>query len=856
MRLSETLIQDLRYAVRMLTRNAGFTGVTVMALALGIGVNTATFTAYKAMIARPLDARDPGRMANLAVMLHSGSTNAFFSYADYEAYRDQCRSFTGGVIAQGIPQLLTLSGVGGRRGAAGGSLIEGLGVLPTRTNAEIASTLIVSENYFSVLGARAIAGRTFESMSRAELADSPSVLISENYWQKRFDGDPTVLGKSIRLNGAAFTIAGITPRDFVGTFVAAPDFWLPLSLEPLVHRDNSWLHDRENECCRLFARLAPGIGMEQAQAEMAVVANRLRRLHDPQSELGEPVAALVSPGSPLPHKLYGGVKYAIALIMAAVGMVLVIACANVASLQLARATSRQSELAMRLSLGASRGRVMRQLLTESALLGLIAGAIALVFSWALLQVAVTIAASAFPAEYGTFIFHVTPDLEIFSYVVVISVAAGFLFGLAPAIEGSRAALPSIVRTSSGSSSVRSRRLRDFLIATQVAVSLALLIAGSMLIRSSMNSLDLETGYDSKHVISLSLQFPQGPEYSKERKSALVREIRARLASLAGVAAVTSAQPPAAGVRTAAVMAVGGTAAESQKKRTNLYYTDVEANYFETAGVRLRLGRGFPLQGERAEAFVILSESAAKELWPGENPIGRRIRIKKDVELHRESEVLPDGPAYEVIGIARDTRGVMPDGSDSEQIYMPIPQERLAEYPILIRTKSDPRQVVSALGPVIASIDPDLVASAITLERMLRETEAFIGAAIAAAVASTVGLLGLVLALMGIYGTVSYMVARRTREVGIRMAIGAQKGDILKLMLRESMRPVLAGLAVGMVLAAGASRLLRGVLYGLHTVDGISFAGVSLLFLVIALAAAYPPSRRATRADPMVALRYE
>ncbi len=288
----------------------------------------------------------------------------------------------------------------------------------------------------------------------------------------------------------------------------------------------------------------------------------------------------------------------------------------------------------------------------------------------------------------------------------------------------------------------------------------------------------------------------------------------------------------------------------------LYYTYVQPNYFETLSIPVVLGRGFQLHGQ-PEHSVILSESAAKQLWPGENPIGRSLRLgATDERLHTLSELSADGPAYQVAGVARDTRGVEFDGSDSSQVYLPLPEDRLQGEPILIRTRSDPAPVMRAMNSVISSVDPDLVANYSTLDEMLRRSAPFITSTLAAAIASSVGSAGLLLVLMGIYGTVSYIVLLRTREVGIRIAVGAQKQDILRLILGESTRPVIAGLAAGMLLAIGASYLLRGVLYGMGSVDGVSFVGVSLLFLAVALLAAYPPSRRAMRVDPMVALRYE
>ena len=856
--LIENLLQDLRYGGRMLFRNAAFTAVSVFALALGIGINTAAFTAYKALVKRPLDARNPGQMVNLALTLQSDANASQFSYPDYEAYRDQLHCFSGLIASS--HDLLTLTQAGGvisGRSAAAGSLMGRLGLLPPGAkNAESADTLIISENYFSVLGVATLRGTTFESIGARELAASPVVLISENYWQRRFASDPAVLGKMIRLNGAPFTIIGVTPHDFVGTSMGAPDFWLPLGLEPLVHPDADPLHDREGLHLRLFGRLAPGVSMEQAQAETNLVASRLRALHNPNSEWSRLATALITPGSPLPGKMAPGLKFTILLIMVAVGMVLVIACANVASLQLARATARQNELSTRLSMGASRGRLVQQLLTESALQGLFAGMIALPSTWAILKLGTNWLTQAVPVELGTMVLHVAPDLGIFAYALAISVFAGLLFGLAPALESSRSALFSAVRGKAGSAPVRSRRLRELLIAAQVAVCLVLMISGSMLIRSSLHTLGMPTGYDGKQVVDLDFRFPEGSKYTVEQKLAIVRELRTRVAAVPGVVAITSARAPDDYKVRGAAVSLNGENPTSKNKEGTLYYTWVQPNYFGTLGVAMLLGQRFADDTPNAEHSVVLSESAARQLWPGQNPIGRSLRLGTGQQFHNKGELLPDGPTWRVIGVANDTRGVELDGSDAAQVYLPMPENRVQDYPILLRTQSDPTIVSRAIDDVVASVGADLIVSTATLEEMLRQTPPFLGAWFAALVACTVGLFGLVLAAMGIYGTISYMVVLRTREVGIRIAIGAQRGDIRGLMVRDSTRPVLAGLGAGMLLAVGASYLLRAVLYGVHLVDGVSFLGASLLFLTIALLATLPASRRATRVDPMVALRYE
>jgi predicted permease len=584
---------------------------------------------------------------------------------------------------------------------------------------------------------------------------------------------------------------------------------------------------------------------------MTVVANRLRTLNDPHSELFKPVTALVWPGSPfpLPLKDYHGLMLTVILVMLAAAMLLIVACANVGSLQLARARSREHEMLTRLSLGASRGRIVRQLLTESALLGLMAGCVGLALAWAFLHTAIAVHAQLVPAEFSSLVFNVNPDPEIFAYVFATSLVAGILFGTAPAVETSRFAIASGDR--SGTASFRTRAIQNLLVTAQVALSLALMIAASMLIRSANRSLHMETGYDAKHVIDIDLQFPESSRLTPARKLDEVGQLRSRLTAIPDVAAVTtSAHAPAdLGFRTAATGLDHG-------KSSLLHYTYVQRNYFATLGIPILFGNGFPSEAASGRS-VILSESAAERIWPGQNPIGRSLRLGQlDEHSHAANELVPDSGAWQVIGVARDTRGAEFDGSDSAQVYLPLSDAQIANRPILIRTHSDPAPVLKKIDALVSSVDAQITANSSTLNEMLRRSAPFITATLAAAIASSVGLLGLLLALMGIYGTVNYIVVLRTREVGIRMAIGAQKRDVLWLILRESTRPVLAGLVVGMLFGGGCSYLLRGVLYGLKTVDTISFIGMATLFLLIALLAAYPPSRRATRIDPIVALRYE
>lgn len=853
MLLPETILHDLHYGFRMLSRNKGATAVTVLALSLGIGVNTAVFTGYKSMVARPVDARAPAELVNIALKRETGAPQFSFSYPDYEAFRDSLHSFNGLIAYR--PEQLTFSEFADGRKAPrtppSGSALGRLGMLRSSIGAaQFATVCVVSENYFSVLGVKMLQGRGFESISLAELASNPPILISENYWQRRFGGDRKIVGKTVYLNGAALTISGITPHDFAGTGIGAPAFWMPISAEPLVHAHSQWLRDRENQPYRLFGRLASGVSMSQTQAGLNQIAERLRSLHDPRSEWAKPGTVLVWPGSPfpLPMKEYGGLTLSIALIMAAAAMVLVVACANVGSMQLARGRSRENELRTRMALGASRVRVIRQLVTESALVGVLAGGAALLFTWAFLKFAVIMVANAIPGEYGGLVFDVAPDLEIFAFVSVVSLIAGMLSGFAPALESSRSRLISSV--GGGTAPVRSRRLQDALVASQVALSMVLMVAASMAIRSSIRSVAIDTGYESKHVLALDVQFPETLKYTAAQRRPLIDELRARLITLPGIVAVSHARPPVdSGFRTAAA-----TLDDARNSQTILHYSYVQPNFFETLGIPLTLGSGL---SEQAERSVIVSESAARMLWPGQSPIGRGLRLgPTDERSHNLSDLVANGPAYQVVGVARDTRAAEFRATDSKRIYLPMPSDKTHLYPILVRTRIEPAQVISGLDPVLSSIDPNMVASCASLDEMLRQSAPVFIASLAALIASTIGLFGLLLALMGIYGTVSYIVVLRTREVGIRMAIGAQKRNVLGLILGESARPVCAGLIAGALLAAAASHFARGLLYGLTGVDGISLAGVSLLFLIIGLLASYPPARRAMHVDPLVALRYE
>jgi predicted permease len=849
--LPETVWQDLRFAARMLLKHASFTAIAIVALGLGIGVNTAIFTVYRAFLLRGIDAKDNGQMVNIIPL---------FSYPDFEAYRDRNHVFSGLVAAKGDEVALT--GVGGAvnvGGSMGGALARAFGFrLPSLMagGAEYVTVSLVSDNYFSVLGVGAARGRVFAPEKPGGDKEAPIALISWNYWQRRFDSDPQLVGKRIKMNGAVFTIIGITPSDFMGTNINVPDFWLPLREQPVLHAGTTMLRDREDICCRVYGRLQRGITVSIAQAEMNILAEQLRFLHAPHSERNKSITVQVFPGTPFGREMDSGLNLAVALIMCAVGMVLLVACANLASLQLARSAARQKEMGVRLSLGAKRGRLIRQLLTESALLGLISGAVSLLMTLCVLHLLVVEISATLPAEWGALALHVTPDMQIFGFVFAISLLAGVIFGLMPALVSSKPNLISALKEEGGLTVLAPSkgRSREVLIAIQVTVSLVLMIAGGILIRSSVRVLELKTGYETKHVLALDVYFPDGFGYTPDRQTREILQLRAQVLALPGVRNVTIGRPPnGGGFRSATVVLKGSRPGNPNTQRT-LYYTYVQDNYFETLDIPISSGRGFnPGQGE---PVAILSRSAAEGLWPGKNPIGESLVLDASNQPHWGNELIPQGTSYRVIGTVRDSRGVLLDGSDSSKIYLMLPSARLDDRPLLIRTEGDPRLLVNQISGLTRDLDPNLVAYSETLDDMLTQSPQFVISRLSAMFASMLGALGLLLASVGIYGTVSYAVVRRTREVGIRMALGARKRDVIGMILRETTRPVLAGLAFGLIGATIATHLMRALLFGVSTFDAVSFAGVSILFFLIAMLAAYVPARRAARVHPIVALRYE
>jgi macrolide transport system ATP-binding/permease protein len=852
------LWQDLRYGVRMLAKNPSFTIVAVLTLAVGIGVNTAIFTAFNAMILRPIQAPEPSRL----VQIGASVGNEFFSYLDYIYYRDSNRVFSGAIAitfeavsmtgAPAPPSVRT----GGIARVAGFDFPQPL----TSSGSEHVLSAVVSGNYFKVLKVDAAVGRTFLPEEDA-IGAQPVVMLSDNFWERRFARDQSLLGRSLMLNGVAFTVIGITPHDFLGTAENVPDAWVPLAAEAQLAPDSGLLRDRGAVCCRMYARLLPGVERVQAEAQMNTLAARLRQMFPETSGRMQSRAPrlVLTRASPFGEADAGAIAVLV-LVLAAVSLVLLIACANVASLLLARSAARQKEIAIRLAIGASRGRLVRQLLTESALMSMVAGGIGLAMAWWSLRFLLVQVAASLPASWGTIAIHVAPDQRVFAYLLLLALGATAAFGLAPALEASKPNLTSALKEEGAAfgGRLRKSRLRDVLVGMQVAVSLVLLIAAGLMARGSLRAFTIDLGFDYRNVVSFYVGVAKGKQYEPAKMAEVRRRLMERIEGLPGVtsAAVASRVPLAGGNRSMPVNLDGRSVTDDNAPEA--YYTLVTPAYFDTLGIPILRGRNFTTQELRDRANfdgapVIVSEATAHKFWPGQEPIGKRMAFDSGRGgLPFPGEVHPRSASSVVIGVAKDVRSLRVEEIDESCVYLPA---LWGGIPIL-RTRGDPKPAIAALRGELPLVDGNLEALVEDYRTAFTNQAAFVLSRIGAIGSTILGILGLLMAAVGIYGMVGFAVSQRTHEVGIRMALGAHANEVLALVLRESMRPVMIGIAAGLVAAAALSRVLVSLLFGLSTFDPITFAGVATFLLAVALVAGYMPARRATKVDPMEALRYE
>jgi predicted permease len=846
-----TLWQDMRYGARTLLKKPGFTLIAVLTLALGIGVNTALFTVFDAFVLKPLPLKDPDSIVKIYGRMPDGNRYRLFSYLDYLDYRDRNHVFDG---------LVAFNKVAGTFGEKPAGPMDDSFIVASH---EYIFGQIVSGNYFSVLGAEMALGRAFLPEEDHEPGTHPVMVLSYGFWQRRLNADPNIVGKTIKLTGQQYTIVGVTTREFIGTEPDAPQFWVPLMMRDQTHQAGSWNHkrwltERNADSFSLTGRLKPGVSRQQAQAEMNVIAEQLARSYpDRNRKMG----VSLSGGATFVEIDEGFAPLIVPLFMA-VGLILLMACANVANLLLARAATRGSEIAVRLALGASRWRVIRQLLTESVLISALGGAAGLLMAIWTLDALYPLVMSRLPvprALIESFALNLDPDYRIFGFALLASLIAGVAAGLAPALQSSRPNLASALKDegSTFGQHLSQSRLRNALVVIQVAVCLTLLVGAGLLVRNLQKVRTIDTGLETAKVFTISAGL-QTPQKNVVREAELRRQLAAHLRGLPGVKAVSLAtrQPLTGRPNRTRVTLPGQSQQDDQPLQAN--YNLVSPEYFDTLGIRLTRGRFFTEEEMRANVpVVVVSESTARRFWPNEDAIGKRIGIAS-TPLAGANESGANLPQFEVIGVTRDTRSGWVWEKDETFIYAPwYESSQSVERPnayILVRTEGDTRQVMAAVRGEAEAIDPNLFV-------MLRRVSESLATQMApfealAQVAGALGMLALLVASVGLYGVMSFIVNQRAREIGVRVALGAQSADVIRLFLRQGMKLTVIGVVIGLLGAVAISRLLAAVLIDLSPLDPLAFGGVAVFLSIVALLACYLPARRATKMDPMIALRCE
>jgi putative ABC transport system permease protein len=818
----ETFWKDLRYAFRMLLRSPGFTFVAVLALALGIGANTAIFSVFNGVLWRPLPVKDPQQLVILACKTPSFDFPLNVSYPDFQDYR-QLKTVFSDLIAY-TPSPVNFGSEG---------------------RPERAWTEMVSGNYFSMLGIEAVRGRTFAPDEGWVPGKDPLVVLSYKFWQKRFGGDATIIGHTVQVNNQAFTIIGVAPEKFRGAYYfLEPDFYIPLTamrfLDPNQEDD---LNKRGASYLRVLGRIQPGVTPAQAMAAAEPLDHRLAQ-EFPDAHKG--MSLLVIPelkARPEPGLVAGFMSTAALVFMLLVGLVLLIACANVANLILARANGRRKEFATRTALGATRGRMIRQMLTETVLLSAFGGILGLIFArWA----ALALMSVHIPSDVPLRLFDLRMDWRIFLFTFLAALLTGMIAGLIPSLQASRADLADTLKAGgrSGGASTGHHRFRNALVVAQVAVSLLLLACAGFFIRSLQNSAHVDMGFRVDHTLLMSMNVGlQG--YKEERGQQFFKQLTERVRSLPGVRdAAIATYIPMGDENSLDNIYPEGQPTDDKSKTETTFDDSVQPDYFRTAGTPVIEGREFTeADNGTAPHVAIINETFAKEIWPGEDPIGKVFRIKKD------------GPPIQVVGLTRTGKYLFLYEKPQLYAYFPMAQSYNSGVNLFVYTQDDPQRLVTAIREQIRQLDAGLpVFNVTTMDVQVQYGKALFPARLGVMFVGTFGVLGLVLASVGVYGVVSYSVSQRTQEIGIRTALGAQRSNVLGMILKQGMTMSLIGTAVGIVLSFLLFRGLGSMLYGVKSTDFLTLGTVSALLLFVAFVASYVPALRATRVDPVVALR--
>jgi predicted permease len=818
----ETLAKDLRYAFRMLIKSPGFTLIAVLALALGIGANTAIFSVFNGMLWRPLPVKDAQQLVAVATKSRSVDFPLNLSYPDFQDFRQLKTVFSDLIVYTPSPVSLEAAG------------------RPERAWVEM-----VSGNYFSVLGLEAVRGRTFAPDEGWVPGKDPLIVLGYKYWQHRFAGDASVIGRAVQVNGHAFTIIGVAPERYRGAYYfLEPDFYIPITTINLLDPTAAdFLTKRDVQDLRVLGRLQPGVSPAQAMAAAEPIQRRLvAEFPDSHKDL----SLLVIPElSARPEPGLGGfMSTAVIVFMLLVGLVLLIACANVANLILARANARRKEIATRTALGASPWRMMRQLLTESVLLALCGGVVGLVFArWA----AMALMSIRIPTDLPLRLFDLRLDWRIFGFSFFAAAMTGIIAGLMPAIQASRTDLADTLKAGGRSgASEGHHRFRDALVIAQVAVSLLLLACAGFFIRSLQNSAHVDMGFRVDHTLMLNVDLGlQG--YTEERGQQFYKQVTDRVKALPGVrdAAVASYIPMGYDASIVNVFPDGKVVDDKSKTET-AFYDVVDSRYFRAAGVPVIQGREFT-EADSAKSLkvAIVNDTFATRIWPGQDPVGKIFRTEKT------------GPPIQVVGLTHTGKYLFLYETAQSYVYFPMAQKYSSGATFFVRSTDDPAKLTASVRDQISQVDANLPVFGITtMEDHVRYGKPLLPARLGAMLVGAFGLLGLILASVGVYGVISYSVSQRTQEIGIRTALGAQRSNVLAMVLRQGMTMALIGTGVGVVLAFLLFRGLRTVLYGVQSTDIATLVAVSAVLLTVAFIASYVPALRATKVDPVVALRNE